>query len=215
MLYYLLLPLAWVLFHLLFRVRVIGRENLKKVKTKGFIIAPTHVSALDPVFVVLARFWGRRMIIFAKKELFEINFLVSWFLRQCGGVMVRGTRDEVDSMNRTIDYCRRGGGLLLFPEGPREKNGEVLAPKSGVFIVADQAAVDVVPCRVLYDTPDGRLKLFCRVRVTFGEPMPAEQFEMEGKRDVKQLRANKQALLEAWQALGSENGFPSDSRAAG
>ena len=113
MLYYLLLPLAWVLFHLLFRIKVIGRENLKKVKTKGFISAPTHVSALDPVFVVLARFWGRRMIIFAKKELFEINFLVSWFMRQCGGVMVRGTRDEVDSMNRSIDYCRRGGGLLF------------------------------------------------------------------------------------------------------
>ena len=69
MLYYLLLPLAWVLFHLLFRVRVIGRENLKKVKTKGFIIAPTHVSALDPVFVVLARFRGRRMVILAEKEL--------------------------------------------------------------------------------------------------------------------------------------------------
>ncbi len=49
-----------------------GRENLKKVQTKGYILAPTHVSAIDPVFIVVTR-WGRRMVVFAKKELFEIN----------------------------------------------------------------------------------------------------------------------------------------------
>ena len=49
MLYYILLPFAWLLWHLGFRIRVEGRENLKKVQTKGYILAPTHVSAIDPV----------------------------------------------------------------------------------------------------------------------------------------------------------------------
>ena len=50
--------------------------------------------------------------------------------------------------------------------------------------------------------PDGRMHLFCKVRVIYGEPMPAEQFAMEGRRDTKKLRANKQALLDAWEKLG-------------
>ncbi len=56
----------------------------------------------------------------------------------------------------------------------------------------------MVPVRILYDTPDGRMKLFCKVKVVYGEPMPAAQFAMESRRDLKTLRANKQALLDAW-----------------
>ena len=201
-LYYILLPLAWIVFHIGFRVECIGRENLKKVRTSGCIIAPNHVSAIDPVFVVITRFWGRRMVVFAKKELFEINVLLTWFFRWMGALCVRGTREELDVIDQTVEACRNGGTLLIFPEGTREKEGKLLQPKSGLFVVAAQAAVDVVPVRILYDTPDGRMKLFCKVKVVYGEPMPAAQFAMESRRDLKTLRANKQALLDAWEDLG-------------
>ena len=200
-LYYILLPLAWIVFHIGFRVECIGRENLKKVRTNGCIIAPNHVSAIDPVFVVITRFWGRRMVVFAKKELFEINVLLTWFFRWMGALCVRGTREELDVIDQTVEACRNGGTLLIFPEGTREKEGKLLQPKSGLFVIAAQAAVDVVPVRILYDTPDGRMKLFCKVRVVYGEPMPAAQFAMESRRDMKKLRANKQALLDAWEKL--------------
>ena len=201
-LYYILLPLAWIVFHIGFRVECIGRENLKKVRTSGCIIAPNHVSAIDPVFVVITRFWGRRMVVFAKKELFEINVLLTWFFRWMGALCVRGTREELDVIDQTVEACRNGGTLLIFPEGTREKEGKLLQPKSGLFVIAAQAAVDVVPVRILYDTPDCRMKLFCKVKVVYGEPMPAAQFAMESRRDLKTLRANKQALLDAWEDLG-------------
>ena len=203
-LYYILLPLAWIVFHIGFRVECIGRENLKKVRTNGCIIAPNHVSAIDPVFVVITRFWGRRMVVFAKKELFEINVLLTWFFRWMGALCVRGTREELDVIDQTVEACRNGGTLLIFPEGTREKEGKLLQPKSGLFVIAAQAAVDVVPVRILYDTPDGRMKLFCKVKVVYGEPMPAAQFTMESRRDLKTLRANKQALLDAWEELGKQ-----------
>ena len=201
MLYYILLPFAWLLWHLGFRIRVEGRENLKKVQTKGCILAPTHVSAIDPVFIAVTR-WGGRMVIFAKKELFEINAFLSWFFRCAGAVCVRGTKEEVAVIDRTVEACKNGRTLLIFPEGTREKEGKLLQPKSGLFVIAAQAAVDVVPVRILYDTPDGRMKLFCKVKVVYGEPMPAAQFAMESRRDLKTLRANKQALLDAWENLG-------------
>ena len=203
-LYYILLPLAWIVFHIGFRVECIGRENLKKVRTNGCIIAPNHISAIDPVFVVITRFWGRRMVVFAKKELFEINVLLTWFFRWMGALCVRGTREELDVIDQTVEACRNGGTLLIFPEGTREKEGKLLQPKSGLFVIAAQAAVDVVPVRILYDTPDGRMKLFCKVKVVYGEPMPAAQFAMESRRDLKTLRANKQALLDAWEELGQQ-----------
>ena len=202
--YYILLPLAWIVFHIGFRVECIGRENLKKVRTSGCIIAPNHVSAIDPVFVVITRFWGRRMVVFAKKELFEINVLLTWFFRWMGALCVRGTREELDVIDQTVEACRNGGTLLIFPEGTREKEGKLLQPKSGLFVIAAQAAVDVVPVRILYDTPDGRMKLFCKVKVVYGEPMPAAQFAMESRRDLKTLRANKQALLDAWEDLARQ-----------
>ena len=207
MLYPVILTGAWLVWHIVFRIQVIGRENLKKIQTAGFILAPTHISAIDPVFIAIARFWGKRMVVFAKKELFEINPLLTWFLKQCGCVQVRGTKDEMETMHKTIEECRNGRGLLLFPEGTREKEGKLLTPKSGLFVVAAGAGTDVIPCRVLYDTPDGRMKLFCRVRVVFGEPMPAEQFAMEGRRDIKKLKANKQALTAAWIDIGQRYGF--------
>ena len=202
-LYYILLPLAWLVFHIGFRVHTVGRENLRKVQTKGCIIAPNHVSAIDPVFIVISRFWGRRMLVFAKKELFEINALLTWFFRCCGALCVRGNKEELEIIDRTVEACRAGETLLIFPEGTREKEGRLLPPKSGLFVIAAEAGVDVVPCRILYDTPDGRMHLFCKVRVIYGEPMPAAQFAMEGRRDTKKLRANKQALLEAWEKMGA------------
>lgn len=200
-LYYILLPLAWLVFHIGFRVRTEGRENLKKIRTRGYILAPNHISAIDPVFVIITRFWGRRMIVFAKKELFEISAFLSWFFRCAGALCVRGTKDEVAVIDETVARCQNGESLLIFPEGTREKDGMFLQPKSGLFVIAAAAAVDVVPVRIHYETPDGKMKLFCKVRVVYGEPMPAARFAMESRRDMKKLRANKQALLDAWEKL--------------
>lgn len=207
MLYYILVPLAWVLAHIVFRPQVIGRENL--IKGRGFILAPNHRSALDPVFIVLSDgyFWLHKMRIFAKKELFQGKPLLAWFLRQMGAVSVKNGRDDLSTLDNTIQECRTGRGLLLFPEGTRSKDGRLLPPKSGAFVVADQAAVDMIPCRILYDTSDGRLKLFCRIRICFGKPISAEQLALGEKRNMVKLRENKKMLTAAWEEMGREYAF--------
>ena len=126
MLYYILLPFAWLLWHLGFRIRVEGRENLKKVQTKGYILAPTHVSAIDPVFIAVTR-WGGRMVIFAKKELFEINVFLSWFFRCCGGVCVRGTKDEVAVIAQTVEACEKRTHAAHPSGGTRAKRRKTAA----------------------------------------------------------------------------------------
>lgn len=203
--YYILVPLAWLVWHIAFRIRVIGKENL--IRDRGFVLAPNHISAIDPVFVIVARFWGKRMRIFAKQELFEKNAFLTWFFRQAGAVAVRGTKAELAAVDNTIEECRAGSGLLIFPEGTRSKDGKIGSIKSGAFVVAAAAKVDMVPCRIIYDTPDGRMRLGCRVRVCFGKPIPAAALDLGERRDTKKLKAAKQLLADAWEELYQANHF--------
>ena len=81
LLYWILLPIIWVLAHILFRFEVIGRENLKAVRDgRAYVIAPNHIANLDPVLIAITIFDWKRLRILAKEELFK-NPLAGWFLR--------------------------------------------------------------------------------------------------------------------------------------
>ena len=181
MLYYILLPFAWLLWHLGFRIRVEGRENLKKVQTKGYILAPTHVSAIDPVFIAVTR-WGGRMVIFAKKELFEINAFLSWFFRCCGGVCVRGTKDEVAVIAQTVEACKNGRTLLIFPEGRFSTTGEILEFRSTAALLALQTDVPIIPMWHSVNYGFGK-----RTDVVIGEPIRLSELCSTANPDAAEL----------------------------
>ena len=61
MVYVILFSAVWLLSRICFRFHVSGRENLPE--GRGFVICPNHISALDPVFVVVARGAGRKLSI--------------------------------------------------------------------------------------------------------------------------------------------------------
>ena len=209
MIYCIAVIAVWIAFHIGFRIQVVGRENL--IHDRGFIMAPNHRSAIDPVFIVAVDalyLLTHKMVVFGKKELFEVNDFVSWFLGKLGCVPVKTGRDDMLTLERAVESCKKGRGLLLFPEGTRSKDGKLLKPKSGAFVVAAQAGVDMIPCRIIYDTPDGSMKLFCRVKICYGKPIPAEQLKMDGKKDMAKLRENKQLLTQAWEELYAQNCFP-------
>ena len=141
--YWIIVPLAWLVWHIAFRIRVIGRENL--IHDRGFVIAPNHISAIDPVFVVIARFWGRPMVIMAKEELFEISRLLNWAWRHVGVVCVRRGKGDATVVENTVREVREGRGALVFPEGTRSKDGEIHRFKAGAFLLAREAGVGILP----------------------------------------------------------------------
>ncbi|WP_367925828.1 lysophospholipid acyltransferase family protein [uncultured Ruthenibacterium sp.] len=201
MLYCIIVPLAWVIWHVAFRIKVIGRENL--IRDRGFVLAPNHLSALDPVFVVLARFWGPKMLVMGKEELFHINPFFTWFFRRVGVVPVHRGKGDTAVVDQAIECVRNGQGLLIFPEGTRSKDGNLGKLKSGAFVVAAQAGVDMIPCRIIYK--GGKLKLFGRCTVVFGSPIPAEQLELGEPRSASKLRACKQLLAQRLEELLEQN----------
>lgn len=203
MFYCFIVTAAWLVWHIGFRIRVIGRENLPK--EGGFVLAPNHISAIDPVFVVIARFWGKRLLIMAKEEILQVNPVFTWMFRHVGVVGIERGRGDVNVVDELIGDVKKGQGLLIFPEGTRSKTGQVGKVKSGAFVIASAAGVPMVPCRIIYEP--GRMKVFCRVRVCFGTPIPAEELYLGETKSASALRRNKALLTDAWQRLYDENKF--------
>lgn len=203
MFYCIIVTAAWLVWHIGFRIRVIGRENLPK--EGGFVLAPNHISAIDPVFVVIARFWGKRLLIMAKEEILQVNPVFTWMFRHVGVVGIERGRGDVNVVDELIGDVQKGQGLLIFPEGTRSRTGQVGKVKSGAFVIASAAGVPMVPCRIIYEP--GRMKVFCRVRVCFGTPIPAEELYLGETKSASALRRNKALLTDAWQRLYDENKF--------
>lgn len=203
MFYCIIVTAAWLVWHIGFRIRVIGRENLPK--EGGFVLAPNHISAIDPVFVVIARFWGKRLLIMAKEEILQVNPVFTWMFRHVGVVGIERGRGDVNVVDELIGDVQKGQGLLIFPEGTRSKTGQVGKVKSGAFVIASAAGVPMVPCCIIYEP--GRMKVFCRVRVCFGTPIPAEELYLGETKSASALRRNKALLTDAWQRLYDENKF--------
>ena len=203
MFYCIIVTAAWLVWHIGFRIRVIGRENLPK--EGGFVLAPNHISAIDPVFVVIARFWGKRLLIMAKEEILQVNPVFTWMFRHVGVEGMERGRGDVGVVDELIGDVKKGQGLLIFPEGTRSKTGQVGKVKSGAFVIASAAGVPMVPCRIIYEP--GRMKVFCRVRVCFGTPIPAEELYLGETKSASALRRNKALLTDAWQRLYDENKF--------
>ncbi len=201
MFYCFIVALAWLVWHIIFRIKVIGRENL--IKDRGFILAPNHLSAIDPVFVVTARLWGKRMLILGKEEIFKVNPVFSWMFRNVGVVPVQRGKGDTEVIDTAIEKVKNGQGLLIFPEGTRSKDGQLGRLKSGAFVIAAATGADMVPCRIIYK--GGKMKVFGRCTIVFGKPIPAEKLTLGEPRSAAKLRENKALLQEALENLLEEN----------
>ncbi len=207
-LYWIFLVIGWVAVHCIWRFEVRGKDNLRILR-QGLpcVIAANHISYLDPVFLVVAVMDWRRLVIVAKKELFR-NPLFGWFLRCMGAVAIDRGKADNKTLRFVTEACKQGKGLLIFPEGTRSKRASMGPIKGGVFLIAGQAGADLVPCRLIYHTKDGRPHVFHRVRVCFGEPIPASAFEIsDPSHKVAALRAMKHSLADTMEALLTENHF--------
>ena len=74
MVYIVVVAVVSVLARVLFNFEYYGKEIIDSYKTNGrpYIVCPNHISAVDPVFVVVARGKGRKLTIMAKEEIFKI-----------------------------------------------------------------------------------------------------------------------------------------------
>jgi len=127
------------------RYRVSGRHNVPK--GTAVVYCSNHQSNVDPP--VLYRALDRRLHILFKAELRSVPIL--GIVMETGGFIpvTRGKRDEaIGAIDLAAASIRSGNSFLIFPEGTRSRNEELLPFKKGGFIMAIKAQAPIVPVAV-------------------------------------------------------------------
>ena len=167
-----------VLFRLLWRPVVTGREHIPA--TGPLILASNHLSFIDSIVIPLA-VSGRRVVFLAKAEYWEGRSLGSLprrlFFRTFDAVPVR--REQQRNAQASLDLARqvleRGDAFGIYPEGTRSRDGRLYRGRTGVGWLSLAAGAPVVPVGLVGTDrvqPIGAtVPRVHRVRVTFGTPV--------------------------------------------
>ena len=184
MAYWVLKVLLTPILHLLYKVKVEGRENVPK--TGPVILASNHQSFIDSIFLPLSV--NRRVTFVAKAEYFE-SWKTAWLFRALGMIPIK--RDGGSASARALlaakEVLDAGGVLGIYPEGTRSPDGRLYKGHTGVARLAIQCNAAVVPVAQFGTAevqPIGSNipKFFKSVRLKMGPPL---RFESETAADGK------------------------------
>ncbi|WP_173916285.1 1-acyl-sn-glycerol-3-phosphate acyltransferase [Halobacillus sp. Marseille-Q1614] len=155
-----------VIFYPLYRIKVIGKENIPK---KGpVIICSNHISNFDPPVVGITN--SRNIYFLAKEELFRKK-VFGWILKNVHAFPIkRGMRDR-DALRKGLQILKENHALGLFPEGTRQKSGKIGRGLAGIGFFALRSKAVVVPCAII-----GPYEKFKPLKVVYGKPMDIETY---------------------------------------
>lgn len=138
------------LFKAVYRYKVIVDEPVPE--EGGYILASNHLSYSDPVLLGFA-VKKRRLFFMAKIELFK-NKLFGALIRSLGAFPVERGAGDGKAIKTGIDLIKDGEIMAIFIEGARSQTGELMRPRSGCAVVAQQMQVPVIPaCITIVGNP--------------------------------------------------------------
>jgi 1-acyl-sn-glycerol-3-phosphate acyltransferase len=131
------------LAHGLFDFRIVNESGLHF--DGPALICSNHASFLDPPFIGQA--FPDAIHFFARKTLFN-NPLVGKVLRSWQSIPIDRDKPDPSSLKTTIRLLKSGGRVLMFPEGTRTFDGNLLPAEPGVGLFIAKAAAPVLPVRI-------------------------------------------------------------------
>lgn len=187
------------------RLTVMGAENADPAVS--YVVVSNHQSTFDIMCHFVALPVPIRFL--AKQELFKVP-LLGGALRSMAMVPVdrhsrRPVYEEVE--HNAAATIARGNSVIVYPEGTRTRDGELLPFKSGAFHIALRTGLPVLPTTVdgSFDAWLPRAKVIKGGNVTLviGEPVPTagrsvkdapalrEQVRSGIEQTLKELRAGE------------------------
>lgn len=128
------------LFQLLFRLEVHGAEHVPPAGP--VILAPNHVSQLDPIVVAIAI--PRRVTFLATHELLPVP-IVGWIVRRVNPVFVDRAKPDIQAVRACTARLAAGQALLIYPEGRISEDGQIQEGRLGTAFLAYRTGAPVVP----------------------------------------------------------------------
>jgi 1-acyl-sn-glycerol-3-phosphate acyltransferase len=193
--------IAWLGFRAVyatyFRWRVFNPERVPR--TGPVILAANHTSFIDPPLVGSGL--TRDINYLARESLFRFP-VVGAILRSWNAVPVDRDGGGAKGLKIILGRLLAGGGIILFPEGTRTKDGNLQPARSGIGLTVIKSAAPVVPVRVFGTfAAYGRNHKFPRpkkVAVKYGMPLNFEKLRAEAK------VCSKARLKEIYQEVADE-----------
>ena len=193
--------IGWSLFRFVyatyFRWRVFHPERVPL--TGSVILASNHLSFLDPPLVGSAL--PRGINYMARKTLFRFPG-VGALLRSWNAVPVDRDGGSASGLKEILDRLKRGGAIIMFPEGTRSLTGQLQPARSGIGLAIIKSTAPVVPVRVFgtFEAYGKGVKIPRphRVQVKYGEPMDFVAARAEAK------DCSKDRLKEIYQEVADE-----------
>lgn len=176
------------------KVEVVGGEGIDW--KKNHVIASNHISQLD--IPILFNKLPTHIRFLAKRSLFNIP-IFGWSLWIARFVpvdrgSVRKARKSIDAAARKI---RKGPSLVVFPEGTRSPDGTLKKFKSGAFVMAITAGVQIIPVAIrgtFQIVPKTTLKVVPgKAQLIIGKPISCEGKSIK---DKENLRIETQRIVE-------------------
>ncbi|MCK6512740.1 1-acyl-sn-glycerol-3-phosphate acyltransferase [Myxococcota bacterium] len=181
------------------KIHVYGLEKVDL--SKPHIFASNHQSTLDIAAALSTLPIPLRFV--AKKELFYIPFL-GWYMWATQMIFVdrKKGKEAIRSLKRAGDLIREGADIIAFPEGTRSDDGKVHPLKKGIFVVALEAGVPIIPLAIegtRYVMPKNSFQVRPHdIHIAFGEPIETKGLGYEDReRLIVQTRQAMGNLLES------------------
>jgi 1-acyl-sn-glycerol-3-phosphate acyltransferase len=199
-LYHFLHLLFYIIGKLLFRYKTFGVEHVPK---KGSaILASNHASYLDPAFVGMGIV--RTINYLAKKELFS-NIILRFILKDiCKGLPVDREQLDRDTLREIYRLLKTDEIILLFPEGTRSYDGNLMEPKLGIGMIAYNTRSTVIPVYVngSYNIMSRKTQFvrFKPCSVIYGSPLALESYYNQ-KRSKELYKTISLKIMEGIEAL--------------
>ena len=179
------------IFHILGRVKVIGRENIPY--GKPYVVAMNHVSIFDPPLV--GAFWPEQLEIIGAADVFDKPGQ-GQVLKIYGVIPVhRGDYDRA-LLTKIVRIIKSGFPLLIAPEGGRSHVPAMRRAKTGIAYMIEQTGVPVMPVGLVGTTEDfwqrakrgERPKLEMRI----GKPITLPEITVKGneRHEARQQNAD-------------------------
>ncbi|OIP71742.1 hypothetical protein AUK42_03160 [Candidatus Atribacteria bacterium CG2_30_33_13] len=143
LLYIIIKSFSLIIFKLIFRLKIIGRENIPK--TGPFVIVANHSSLLDGF--VLVSSVKPKITFMSAAYLFKMPF-VGNILRGVGAIPVQGKGNDIKLIKNAMKVLQAGGVLGIFPEGRITNEKDDFSAKAGAAYLAVKADVPIIPMAI-------------------------------------------------------------------
>jgi 1-acyl-sn-glycerol-3-phosphate acyltransferase len=184
-----------LILRLIAHLTVYGMENVPSEST-SFVGVSNHIGRIDPAFVYYLL--DRKDIIMMVAEKYKDHAWSRILANAVNGIFVDRFGADLNAMREVLRRIKKGGLVVLAPEGTRSPAGSLIQGRDGASYIAAKAGLPILPGGIT-GTSDKevvyRLKHFKRLQVglSFGPTFTLPPLENETRDE--QLAAYTEEIM--------------------